>query len=549
MSSGNSYLNQVVAQQERLEADLRSKRSAPAPAAHGPGPGRADPRRRPAAGGPACAERGRGAGHRVRPVEDRDRAAERVRRAHPARPRSEPLHIGLGMSFRYNPATDSYLVVPGAMQTILINAYCICRELQGVLVQAYVQWIIEDFSTAYRKLDFGDVEDPMRLVNLQLKEQAEAAIKDKVATHGRARRAQRQAADHRGADRPAARPWPRAPGGGDRGLGLRIVTVQIKEAVVSSSRLWENLQKPYRSEQGRIARLAELAAERGDRRAASSPRPAAPETQQIENDRELAELRARNDAAAFDREAGEQLRRAEREQEDARRLAELQNETTLHALALERDRDARGDRGGPAARRTRSTRCAGWPRRRARPGRGSRAESAARGRCWSWSGTGSRAEIDNDQSPAEHPGEVDRLAARDRGQAAEARGTARRHHRRQRHQQRWRPFRRARRRGRRSAGDTEEAVTAGAPAAYPGNPVHPIIAPGLKPISGSGDCSGTNGADSEQARGWGAGRVVCRLQLGRAEPGGPLVLGRRVHRVADSRSRHSPIQPDPGLLK
>ena len=86
------------------------------------------------------------------------------------------------MSFRFNPATDSYLVVPGAMQTILINAYCICRELQGVLVQAYVQWIIQDFATAYRKLDFCDPEDPMRLVNLQLKEQAEAAIKDKVAT-------------------------------------------------------------------------------------------------------------------------------------------------------------------------------------------------------------------------------------------------------------------------------------------------------------------------------------------------------------------------------
>src|SRR6185369_8770835 len=101
---------------------------------------------------------------------------------HTRRGRAEPLHVGLGVSFRYNPATDSYLVVPGAMQTILINAYCICRELQGVLVQAYVQWIIQDFSTAYRRLDFGDAEDPMRLVNLQLKEQAEAAIKDKVST-------------------------------------------------------------------------------------------------------------------------------------------------------------------------------------------------------------------------------------------------------------------------------------------------------------------------------------------------------------------------------
>src|SRR5690348_12586190 len=101
---------------------------------------------------------------------------------HTRRGRSEPLHVGLGVSFRFNPATDSFLVVPGAMQTILINAFCICQELQGLLVQAYVQWIIQDFSTAYKKLDFSDAEEPMRLVNLQLKEQAEATIKDKVAT-------------------------------------------------------------------------------------------------------------------------------------------------------------------------------------------------------------------------------------------------------------------------------------------------------------------------------------------------------------------------------
>src|SRR5262249_2963826 len=161
------------------------------------------------------------------------------------------------VSFRFNPATDSYLVVPGALQTILINAYCICRELQGVLVQAYVQWIIHDFSIAYRKLDFGDAVDPMRLVNLQLKEQAEAAIKDKVATMS--------VGDVLSDKQPVIeeltarlRAVAEGEGNSEQGLGLRIVTVQIKEAVVSSSRLWENLQKPYRAEQDRIARVAEL---------------------------------------------------------------------------------------------------------------------------------------------------------------------------------------------------------------------------------------------------------------------------------------------------
>ncbi|WP_432829973.1 SPFH domain-containing protein [Dactylosporangium sp. CA-092794] len=335
MSNTNTYLDQVVRQQERLEADLRSKRSA-APA--------------PAAGAPPQPQRP-GGGGAVQPtpnaVEVRVTGFGRWKTVlvppnafvvHTRRGRPEPLHVGLGVSFRYNPATDSYLVVPGAMQTILINAYCICRELQGVLVQAYVQWIIQDFATAYRRLDFGDAEDPMRLVNLQLKEQAEAAIKDKVSTMG--------VADVLSDKQPIIeeltarlRGVAEGSGGADEGLGLRIVTVQIKEAVVSSSRLWENLQKPYRSEQGRIARLAELAAEQAiAERELTAGRQR--ETQRIESERELADLRAHNAALEFDRETAEALRRSQREQEDARALADLQDATNRHALALERERAA-----------------------------------------------------------------------------------------------------------------------------------------------------------------------------------------------------------------
>src|SRR5690606_10577565 len=240
---------------------------------------------------------------------------------HTRRGRREPLHVGLGISFRYRPATDSFLVVPGAMQTILINAYCICRELQGVLVQAYVQWIIQDFAVAYKKLDFTDRADPMRLVNLQLKEQAEAAIKDKVATMGvRDVLSDKQPIIEELTAR--LRAVAEGEGEDDRGLGLRIVTVQIKEAVVSSSRLWENLQKPYRAEQAQIARLAELSAEAviAERELATDRER---ETQRLEHERALAELRDRNAAARFDREAAERLRRTQREEEDDRRTAEL----------------------------------------------------------------------------------------------------------------------------------------------------------------------------------------------------------------------------------
>lgn len=334
---GNTYLEQVVAQQAALEGDLRSNRGAPAGAP-------------PRVAGPyAKRERALGSAQVAQPasagVEVRISGFWRWRTVvvppnafvvHTRRGRSAPLHVGLGVSFRYNPATDSFLVVPGATQTILINAYCICQELQGVLVQGYVQWIIQDFGTAYRKLDFGDAQDPMRLVNLQLREQAEAAIKDKVSTM--------EVRDVLSDKQPiieelTARLRAVAEGedNSDQGLGLRIVTVQIKEAVVSSSRLWENLQKPYRSEQGRIARLAELRTEEvlSEREMAAEQ---LKESRRIEHARELALLRARNDAQRFDHEAAEGLRRGRREHEDRRQLAELELETTLHGLRMERER-------------------------------------------------------------------------------------------------------------------------------------------------------------------------------------------------------------------
>jgi hypothetical protein len=62
------------------------------------------------------------------------------------------------------------------------------------------------------------------------------------------------------------------------------------------------------------------------------------ETRRTENERELAELRARNDARRFDAETTEQLRRTRREHDSTRDVAELEKETTLHALRLERER-------------------------------------------------------------------------------------------------------------------------------------------------------------------------------------------------------------------
>ncbi|MBL8916155.1 MAG: hypothetical protein JNM17_35975 [Archangium sp.] len=255
---------------------------------------------------------------------------------HTRRGVAEPLHLGLGVSFPYNPYTDAFLVVPGAMQTILINARCICRERQGVLVQGYVQWIVQDIGTAYKKLDFSDVEDPMRVVNLQLKEQAEAAIKDKVAT---------MSMDSVLDDKQPIieeltarlRSVAEGAGGTDKGLGLRIVTVQVKEAVVSSSQLWESLQKPFRAERARIARLAEIESEEAvtQRELEQSQRS---ETARVATERELAVLKAQAAAETFDRDQAERTRRSKTEQESARALAIETTTTHLKNLELEKQR-------------------------------------------------------------------------------------------------------------------------------------------------------------------------------------------------------------------
>jgi len=347
-SESNDYMEQVMANQQQVAVDLRAKKARmaiPAQAAMMPERQRADDTGRFQAVrlGAAPAESAAPASVEVRitgwwrwktVIVPPNAHVVHTRRGH-----ERPLHIGLGVSFAFNPAKDSFLVVPGTMQTILINAHCICRELQGLLVQGYVQWIVADFATAYKKLDFSDIDDPMRVVNVQLREQAEAAIKDKVATMG---------IDEVLSDKQpiieelTARLRSVAEGEGDtdKGLGLRIVTVQVKEAVVSSRRVWENLQKPFRSERARVARLAELEAETvisARERVAERDR----ETAQLEANAEIAKLRASQEAETFDREQGEASRRLDREQEVARLGTAQRHETALHAAELEKVRVAR----------------------------------------------------------------------------------------------------------------------------------------------------------------------------------------------------------------
>jgi hypothetical protein len=318
--TSNEYLEQVMRQQAQVEDELKLRARPAALAA--PIPGTSPPGREGFLGQSAGPAGGNGVEYRITGwLWKTVVVPPNVYVVHTRKGASEPVHMGLGVSFGFDPYTDSFLLIPAAVQTLLINARCISAERQGVLVQAYVQWVVEDLKTAYRRLDFSDTSDPMRIVNVQLREQAEAAIKDTVA----AMPIDKILSDKQPIiEELTSRLRSVAEGGSGRdGLGLKIVTVQIKEAVVSSTRLWENLQKPFRADREKQARLAEIEAGQqvtAQEREAKKQR----EAGEIEVRRQLDELRSRQEQEAFNREQAEKARRMQSEEELAVRRHELE---------------------------------------------------------------------------------------------------------------------------------------------------------------------------------------------------------------------------------
>jgi hypothetical protein len=191
-----------------------------------------------------------------------------------------------------------------------------------------VQWIIDDIRIAYWKLDFSDPEDPMGIVNIQLREQAEAAIKDKVATMSidevlsdkqpiieELTHRLRHVAEGISNDEVTS-----------EGLGLKIVTIQIKEAVVSSTQLWENLQLPFRAERKKLARLAELKNQEEINNKELENR-LTKERAELNAQSELDILKATQEQNKYNREHSEILRRHTLEEEGERQKLSEKNLT------------------------------------------------------------------------------------------------------------------------------------------------------------------------------------------------------------------------------
>ncbi|HOV12797.1 MAG TPA: SPFH domain-containing protein [Spirochaetota bacterium] len=243
--------------------------------------------------------------------------------------KKNPVTIGLGVSFRYNPDTDAYLIVPAAMQTIGVVAKCITKEKQGINILAYVQWQIADFSIAYKKLDFSDPRDPLGIVNAQLREQAEAAIKDKIATIS----VEEVLTDKEPVIKElTARLKTVAEGQGnykdDEGLGIKITTVQIREALVSSTSLWEDLQSPFRHEQKKKSSISLLEMQNEIKKKELESRKQS-ETNEAETNLEIELIKQKKNTETIELKFREETIRFEKEQENIQNKYKLEEQTVL----------------------------------------------------------------------------------------------------------------------------------------------------------------------------------------------------------------------------
>ncbi|MCG8569928.1 MAG: hypothetical protein MJB14_07285 [Spirochaetes bacterium] len=245
--------------------------------------------------------------------------------------KKKPVTIGLGVSFKYNPNTDSYLVVPAAMQTIGVIANCISKEKQGINILGYVQWQISDFAIAYRKLDLSDQKDPLAVVNAQLREQAEATIKDKIATMSVEEVLKDKApiiAELKSRLKQVSEGQNGEEGEASEGLGITIATVQIKEALVSSPSLWENLQKPFRNEQKKKAELSHYDMQNELKEKALDSRKKQ-ETSEAETNLEVEKIKQKNLTEATELKLKEDRKRNEEEQKAKLQKIKLEEQMTI----------------------------------------------------------------------------------------------------------------------------------------------------------------------------------------------------------------------------
>lgn len=179
------------------------------------------------------------------------------------------VHIGRGKSFFQLPF-DTYLKVPGTLRDINFCADQITMEKQGVRVQGFLAYKIEDFERAYQALDFKshsvrqlptceensaktdykgktetrivalDPEDPLAKTDFILRQLAESVVRHEVSN-----KTLQQMIMEREKVRESMRQQLMDT---VSGWGISIDTIEFTEVWIRSKEVFQNLQATYRNQ-------------------------------------------------------------------------------------------------------------------------------------------------------------------------------------------------------------------------------------------------------------------------------------------------------------
>jgi flotillin len=117
-------------------------------------------------------------------------------------------------------------------------------------------------------------------------------------------------------------------GGQSEGLGIKIVTVQIREALVSSEKLWQDLQAPFRHQQEKTARISLLTLQEDMRQKELEARQSA-ETSEAQTMVEIERIKQSKQTEAAELKLTEEGIRFTKEQESLRHKTQLEEQTTV----------------------------------------------------------------------------------------------------------------------------------------------------------------------------------------------------------------------------
>jgi regulator of protease activity HflC (stomatin/prohibitin superfamily) len=268
-------------------------------------------------------------------------------------------HSGRGVSFFCWPG-ETYIAVPSTIRDVNYCADQITLEKQGVRVQGFLAYRIDDFELAYQTLDLRsrsarvlmsaeksieatdystrtseticklDPNDPLAKTDLILRRLAESVVRHEVSN---------KTVDQMIGEResvidsmkeqiaPTVAKW-----------GLVVETIEFTEVWIRSKALFQDMQAEYRNE---IRKKAEQSTSETERLITET---------RLENEREVARLNAeaqreerivasKEQLTARDAEIKNNQVLREKELEMARRIQEQEEENRVHLVALQKEKE------------------------------------------------------------------------------------------------------------------------------------------------------------------------------------------------------------------